>query len=74
MSGLLLASISSPTPPPCAPSSPVAAGRRHDPGSRPPGGPPLWEAAAAELVDPSLQWDPSAQPEPTYEFDLRIGW
>ena len=37
-------------------------------------GPPLWEATAAEGVDPSLQWDSSPQPEPAYEFDQRIAW
>ena len=37
-------------------------------------GPPLWAAAGAEWVDPSLPWDPSAQPEPAYEFDQRIAW
>ena len=37
-------------------------------------GPPLWEAASAECVDPGRQWDPSAQPEPAYEFDQRIAW
>ncbi len=44
------------------------------PRSAPARGPPLWAAAGAEMVDPSLQWDPSAQPEPAYEFDQRIAW
>jgi hypothetical protein len=34
-------------------------------------GPPLWEAAGAEWVDQSRQWDPLA---PAYEFHQRIGW
>jgi hypothetical protein len=37
-------------------------------------GPPLWEAAGAELVNQRLQWDLSAQPEPAYAFDQRIAW
>jgi hypothetical protein len=37
-------------------------------------GPPLWAAADPEGVDPGRPWNPSAQPEPTYEFDQRIAW
>jgi len=37
-------------------------------------GPPLWEAADAECIDPGRPWDPSAQPEPAYEFDQHIAW
>jgi hypothetical protein len=37
-------------------------------------GPPLWEAADAECVDPGRPGAPSAQPEPAYEFDQRIAW
>jgi hypothetical protein len=37
-------------------------------------GPPLWEAAGAEWVDPRPPGVPSTQPEPAYAFDQRIAW
>jgi hypothetical protein len=55
-------------------SSPTSVSRRHHPASRTPRGPPMWEAAGAEWVDPRPPAVPSAQPEPAYEFDQRIAW
>ncbi len=37
-------------------------------------GPPLWEEAAAALIDSIPPEDAPAPPQPAYEFDQRIAW
>ncbi len=37
-------------------------------------GPPLWEAAAASLIDAIPPEVPSTPPQPAYDVDQRIAW